>query len=72
MDFTIADRAGTWLVNTGAFRMPDPSTGIIYEPGTPTKGTHSDWVKGQPTIEECGDPTKADPAPEPEAKAPKK
>lgn len=53
----IADKNGTWLQNEAQFAMTDPISGTRFEPGEPIKATHTKWVKDQPTIKRCGDPT---------------
>jgi hypothetical protein len=53
----IADKNGTWLQNEGQYAMVDPISGTRFEPGEPIKATHTQWVKDQPTIKRCGDPT---------------
>lgn len=50
-DLKIIDKsATTWFIHTGAFRMLDPTTGHIFEPGVKYKLEQSEWMKGQPTI----------------------
>jgi len=56
-EMTVIDKDGAWVVHTGAFRLPHAlRTGINLEPGVPTKVTHDDWLKGQPTVKACSDP----------------
>ncbi len=57
----IADSNGVWLQNTGMYRLPDPESGTIFEPGEPTKATETEWAKGQPTLVTVDDPTPAAP-----------
>lgn len=42
----------TWFVSTAAFRMQDPTTGHIFEPGVKYRMPQSEWMAGQPTITE--------------------
>lgn len=49
----IIDKAATtWFVNIAAYRMPDPTTGHIFEPGVKYRIHETEWMKGQPTIEQ--------------------
>lgn len=43
-------------MNTSEFRMPDPVSGTIFEPGVATKATPTDWLKGQGHIKPTTDP----------------
>lgn len=53
----IVDKNGVWLQNEGQFALVDPISNARFEPGEPIKATHTKWVKDQPTIKRCGDPT---------------
>lgn len=70
MEFKIADDKGEWFLNGGQFRMPDPESGTIFEPGIATKATPTEWLKGQAHITKVDDPTDTEPKQhKPEAKA---
>lgn len=49
---TIDKDAKTWFINTGAYRMNDPTTGHNFEPGIKYRIKESVWMTGQPTIVE--------------------
>lgn len=53
----IADKTGIWLVNRGQFAMIDHETNTRFEPGEPVKAAYTDFLKSQPTIERCADPS---------------
>lgn len=53
------DKLGDWFINTGAFRLADPTNNQIYESGVKYKVLPNDWILGQPTmklVEEDTDP----------------
>lgn len=72
MDHKMADSSGSWFINIGAYRMPDPESGTIFEPGLPTKATATAWLAGQPSITPCEDPRPAEAVPEAPVKKTKK
>lgn len=49
----IIDKAGTFFINTGAFRNHDPERDCFFEPGEVTKVIGSGWLKSQTHIVEC-------------------
>lgn len=53
----IADNSGTWYVNRAQFPMFDSDSKTRFEPGEPTKATVTAWLKAQPTMEICADPS---------------
>lgn len=53
----IADKNGIWLTNDGDYPLFDGTTNIMFQPGEPVKATHTAWVKAQPSIKRCADPT---------------
>jgi hypothetical protein len=53
----IVDPKGVWYVNNGVFRMHDPESKTVFEPAELTKATATTWIKSQPTMAECPDPT---------------
>jgi hypothetical protein len=64
-DFTVIDKKGEWILNTGENRVPDylrqaetpGSTLVILEPGVPTKIIMSQFLLDQPTLQAIEDPT---------------
>lgn len=68
----IADSSGEWFVNIGQYRIHDPISDTLFEPGMRTKATPTDWAMGQPTLQAIESPEiPTTPAPAPEVK-PKK
>ena len=74
----IKDPHGVWLKSTAAHPMHDSTSNTTFFPGQLIKATHTDWVKGQPVIQEQPDPqaqpakavaAPAKPAPKPLTKA---
>lgn len=53
----IADNSGVWLTNTAQFALHDSESNTRFEPQEPTKATLTQFVKDQPTIIRCADPT---------------
>ena len=53
----IVDRAGVWLINTAQFPLHDSQSNTRFEPGEPTKAALTQFVKDQPTIVRCADPS---------------
>ena len=45
MKFSVIDKDGIWVVNRSEFRMPDGDSGVIYEPGIPTRINDTEWRK---------------------------
>lgn len=54
MSKVTADSSGVWMVNVGSYRLPDPESGTVFEPGVETKATRTEWSKGQPTLQLVG------------------
>lgn len=54
---SVINKSGVWLVNRAQFALHDPESSTRFEPGEPTKATLTDWVKAQPTIQRCADPS---------------
>jgi len=50
MEMQVIDKDGEWFVNTAAFRLPDPTTGHLFEPGVKYKIKKTEWMESQPTI----------------------
>lgn len=53
----VADKNGTWLKNEGEYALFDGTSNTRFEPQEPIKATVTDWVKAQPTIKVCADPS---------------
>ena len=47
-------------MNTAKFRLPDPASGQLHEPGELARITVTDWVKGQPCMQSQPDPMAAE------------
>lgn len=47
-DIKIADSSGDWFLNTALFRMYDPESDTIFEPGIPTQAKVTKWLTGDP------------------------
>lgn len=43
----VVDKDGDWFINRGLFRCVDGTSGVIYEPGVPTKAKDTDWRKAR-------------------------
>lgn len=53
----IVDPKGTWYLNTAQYRMVDPVSMTVFEPGEATKATATDWLGTQPCMTQVPDPT---------------
>ena len=52
----IVDNDGDWLINSSAYNFVDPSTGVKFESGIPTKVKNSWWIETQPILKKFDHP----------------
>lgn len=61
-----AKEGAEWFINTALYRFAHPlREGVHFEPQEPTLIVPDDWIKGQPLIVSCPDPSSGDEMPGP-------
>lgn len=62
----IVDKDGQWFINTALYRFAHAArNSVVFDPQMPVKIKADDWIKGQPLIVACSDPTTGEDMPKP-------